>query len=173
MGRKAAEQKLTGHLNIGKGVDGQRKSSSAASRAAGQQVGEDWDKTEIDAEQTRIRIEISKWKFLTMKRPWSRDKIEEYLNEWCNEHNLLSTQAQLPAFFGLCAAAGAVDRWQRLLDSCDSKTKYEIVNMAEDRVIKAWRECQLAIQKLDLKEALKDGEIEREAERLDEENEDI
>ena len=159
MGRAKAKQKLGGHRNVGSGVTGQSKSQAGGLRGAGNFVGDDCGVDVAPGIAPGV-VDIPEWEFLEAAKPWSRSRVKKYLNAWANELNLLSSLAQLPAFYGLCAAAMKVDRWQRALDAGGDKTPEEVA-MAEDQLIKAWRDCQMAIQKLDLKQAVKMGEAER------------
>ena len=99
-------------------------------------------------------IEFQNFKCLAARTPWSRARVAKELNAWCNRYNLISTQAQLPAFNGLVAAVMQADYWQRKLDGCaDDRRRAE----AGEEVIKAWRAAAIAVGKLDLKNAAGGG----------------
>lgn len=158
MGRKKAANKIDiGHRNVGSGITGQRNMQAARGRSEGNFVGDGVGDPPAGAVAQK-KIVIDEWEFLKAPESWPRAEIKEYLNKWANDLNLLSTQAQAPAFYGLCAAAMRADRWQRVLDGCGPDSKYALINMAEDMIIKSWRDCQAAVKHLDLKDALKEGE---------------
>ena len=120
---------------------------AASSKAAGQFVG-----AGLTEEESGAAVEMEAWKFLKAARPWSREKIAAYLNDWCNANNLLSSQAQYPAFGGLVSAACMIDLWQRRLDECEKTKTGELAHIGE-ALLRAWRAATLAASKLDIKDA--------------------